>query len=197
MKKYISLHNVALTAMLSAIAFVLMLLEFPIPFLIPAFVKFDFSELPALLASFALGPIYGCVVCLLKNLIHLTVSTSGGVGELCNFLLGCAFVIPTGIIYKRKKNRKRALIGCAIGSLAMAALSFPLNYYISYPMYARIMPLEAILQQYQEIIPSADSLASCLLLFNVPFTALKGIVDTLIAFLIYKPLSPHLKGKSK
>ena len=87
------------TAMLSAVAYVLMFLEFPIPFLIPPFIKMDFSELPALLASFAYGPLWGVAVCLIKNLIHLMNTQSGGVGELSNFILGAVFVATAGIIY--------------------------------------------------------------------------------------------------
>ena len=98
------------TAMLSAIAFVLMFLDFSVP-LIPSFVKMDISELPALLAAFALGPVYGTVVCLVKNLIHLMITSTAGAGELCNFLLGASFVIPAGLLYRRMKSRKGALIG--------------------------------------------------------------------------------------
>ena len=111
---------ITLTAMLSAVAFVLMFLDFPIPFLIPSFVKMDVSELPALLASFALGPVYGVVVCLVKNLVHfITMTTTGGAGELCNFLLGACFVFPAGIIYQRQKSRKNALVGVLVGAVVM------------------------------------------------------------------------------
>ena len=95
----------------AAVAVVLMLMEFPIPFLIPDFVKMDFSELPALLAAFSLGPVYGVAVCFIKNAVHAFFTTTGCIGELSNFLLGCCFVIPAGILYNRKKNRKNALLG--------------------------------------------------------------------------------------
>ena len=91
-------HKLAVTAMLAAAATVLMALDFPIPFLIPPFVKMDFSELPALLAAFSIGPLSGAAVCLVKNLINLAMSSTNGVGELCNFLLGVCFVIPEGLI---------------------------------------------------------------------------------------------------
>ena len=87
------------TAMLSAIAYILMFLEFPIPFLIPPFIKMDFSELPALLAAFAYGPLWGVAVCLIKNLIHLLNTQTGGVGELSNFLLGAAFVFSASALF--------------------------------------------------------------------------------------------------
>jgi len=185
-------HKITVTAMLGAVATVLMFLDFPIPFLIPPFVKMDFSELPALLAAFSLGPVSGVVVCLIKNAINLLHTTTGGIGELCNFLLGCCFVIPTGLLYGRAKSRKRALIGALVGAVSMGILSIPINYFISYPFYTSLMPLDTIIGMYQELIPSVDGLLACLIIFNAPFTLLKGLLDTVLAFLIYKPLSPLL-----
>lgn len=102
-------HNVrymTVTAMLSAVAFALMFFEFSIPFLVPSFIQMDLSELPALIGAFAMGPWYGVIICLIKNLIHLLITTTGGVGELSNFILGAAFVLPAGLIYQRKKTKK-------------------------------------------------------------------------------------------
>ena len=183
------------TAMLSAISFVLMFLDFSVP-LMPPFVKMDISELPALLAAFALGPVYGVVVCLVKNFIHLvTMTTTGGAGELCNFLLGACFVFPAGIIYHKMKSRKGAITGALVGAVVMGVLSIPLNYYISYPVYANFMPIDLILEMYQSIRPSANGLLECLITFNAPFTLVKGLLDAALCFLIYKPLSPILHGK--
>ena len=185
-------HKIAVTAILSAVATVLMFVSFPIPFLSPPFVKMDFSELPALLAAFSMGPISGLMVCLVKNLINLLFTTTSGVGELCNFLLGACFVIPTGLIYKARKTRSGALLAAGIGAVAMALLSVPVNYFISYPFYTSFMPLDTIIGMYQELLPSVDGLLACLLIFNMPFTLLKGVLDVVLAFLIYKPLSPLL-----
>lgn len=185
-------HKITVTAMLGAVASVLMFLDFPIPFLIPPFVKMDFSELPALLASFSIGPASGVAVCLIKNMVNLLHTTTGGVGELSNFLLGCCFVIPTGLLYTKAKSRKQALMGALVGTLMMGVLSVPINYYISYPFYAKLMPLDTIIGLYQELLPSVDGLLACLIVFNAPFTVLKGLLDTVLAFLIYKPLSPLL-----
>jgi len=176
------------TAMLSAVATVLMFLDFNVP-LMPSFIKLDISELPALLAAFGLGPIYGVAVCLVKNLFNLLRTTTGGVGELCNFLLGVFFILPAGLCYKWLHNRKGALIGSLIGSVVMAIMSVPLNYYIVYPIYANFYPIEAIIGLYQAIRPSVNGLMECLLIFNMPFTFFKGLLDVLICFLIYKPLS--------
>ena len=185
-------RKIAVTAMLSAAATVLMALDFPIPFLIPPFVKMDFSELPALLAAFSLGPVWGAAVCLVKNLINLTMSSTNGVGELCNFLLGVCFVIPAGVIYKHWKTRWGALAAALAGAVLMAVCSVPINYFISYPFYTTFMPIDTIIGMYQELIPSVDGLLACLIVFNAPFTLLKALLDTLLAFLIYKPLSTLL-----
>ena len=185
-------HKIAVTAILSAVATVLMFISFPIPFLIPPFVKMDFSELPALLAAFSMGPVSGVMVCLVKNLINLLFTTTSGVGELCNFLLGVCFVIPAGWIYKVRRTRSGALLASGAGAVAMAALSVPVNYFISYPFYTTFMPLDTIIGMYQDLLPSVDGLLACLLIFNMPFTLLKGILDVALAFLIYKPLSPLL-----
>ncbi len=183
---------VAITAMLSAVAAMLMFLDFPLPFLIPAFVKMDFSELPALLAAFSLGPVSGVTVCLVKNLVNLLFTSTGGVGELCNFLLGVCFVVPAGLLYKVRKTRGGALAGSLTGAAVMALASIPVNYFITYPFYTSFMSLDVIIENYQAIIPSVDGLLACLVVFNAPFTLLKGLLDMALAFLIYKPLSPLL-----
>lgn len=188
------LRSLTVTGILSALGAVLMVLEFPVPFM-PSFVKFDFSELPALLATFSMGPLSGVAVCLVKNLIHLPFTSTGGVGELCNFLLGICFVLPAGILYRIRKNRRAALVGSLIGAAAMALCSLPLNYFVSYPVYTKFLPLDAIIGMYQALLPGVDGLLQCLLIFNLPFTLLKGLVDTLLVFLIYKHLSPILHGR--
>ena len=184
------------TAMLSAAAYVLMFLEFPIPFLIPPFIKMDFSELPALLASFAYGPLWGVAVCLIKNLIHLSNTQTGGVGELSNFLLGASFVFVAGLIYKKMHTKKGALAGALIGAAAMGLISLFTNYYIVYPIYTNFMPMEAIIGAYQLILPSVDDLWDCLIIFNLPFTIFKGLCSVLITMFIYKPLRKVLKGNT-
>ena len=193
--KKVGARELAATAMLSAVAFVLMFLDFPIPFLIPNFVKMDFSELPALLAAFSLGPVYGVMVCLVKNIIHLAITTTAGAGELCNFMLGACFVFPAGLLYHKFKSRKGALVGTLVGAVIMGLLSIPLNYYITYPIYANFMPIEAIMGLYQQIRPSVNGLLECLIVFNAPFTLVKGLLTAALCFLIYKPLSPLLHGR--
>ena len=192
-------HNLTVAAMLSAVAFILMFIEFPIPMLIPAFIKMDFSDLPALLGAFALGPVYGVIISFMKNLLHIVIkgTSTACVGELSNFILGAIFSAVAGYIYKYHKSRKTAIIGAVAGAVAMGVLSVPSNYFVVYPAYVQFyhMPLEAILGMYQAILPSADSLIKCLILFNLPFTLVKGLLDAVLCMLIYKPLSPILHGR--
>ena len=192
-------HNLTVAAMLSAVAFILMFIEFPIPMLIPAFIKMDFSDLPALLGAFALGPVYGVIISFMKNLLHIVIkgTSTACVGELSNFILGAIFSAVAGYLYKHHKSRKTAIIGAVAGAVAMGVLSVPSNYFVVYPAYVQFyhMPLEAILGMYQAILPSADSLIKCLILFNLPFTLVKGLLDSVLCMLIYKPLSPILHGR--
>ncbi len=195
--KKVNVRSMTVTAMLSAIAFVLMFLDTAVP-IMPSFIKLDVSELPALMASFALGPVYGVIVCLIKNLLHLLMTTTGGVGELSNFILGVGFVLPAGLIYHHKKTKKNAILGVVVGAFIMAAISFPSNLYIVYPVYYNFMPKEVIVEAYQAVAPFAkvDSIEKCLLMFNVPFTFVKGMISAIITVLIYQPLRPLLKGNN-
>lgn len=189
-----NVRYIAVTAMLSAVAFILMFLDFPIPFLIPSFIQMDVSEIPALVGAFAMGPACGVMVCLVKNLLHLFITSTGGIGELSNFLLGAAFVLPAGLIYRKKKGRRSALVGACTGSVIMAAVSVATNYFVVYPVYYAIFPEDRILAIYQTIVPSMNSILECLLCFNMPFTFVKGLLVTGITFLLYKHISPILKG---
>lgn len=186
-------RRMAVIAMMGAVSAVLMFFSFNVPFM-PGFIKLDFSELPALIATFSLGPSAGAMVCLIKNLVNLPFSTTGGVGELSNFLLGVFFVVPAGLLYLKKKSRKHALLGSFLGAMIMAALSTITNYYIVYPVYSNFMPMDSIIQAYQILNPNVTDLWDCLLWFNMPFTFLKGMCSVLITFLIYKHLSPIIKG---
>ena len=192
-------HRLAVAALLAAVAAVLQFVEFSIP-LVPAFIKLDVSDLPALLGTFALGPAYGVAIQFVKNLLHLPFGSSACVGELSNFLLGATFVCIAGIIYRRRKSRSSALWGSVAGAAAMALVSLPINYFLVYPAYVVLygLPLEGIVGMYQAIlgsvaqVPTGNALFNCLLVFNVPFTLCKGLLDVALCFLIYTPLSPLL-----
>lgn len=193
-----SARRIVAAAMLSAVAAALMYIEIPIPALIPSFVKLDVSDLPALLGSFALGPVSGVVIALLKNVLHIVIkgTTSAGIGELCNFALNASFAVVAGLIYKFRKSRRGAILGSLAGAVVMGLFSVPLNYFVTYPFYAAAFGgMELIIGAYQTILPPVDSLLECLLIFNLPFTIVKGLLCALLCFFIYKPLSPILHGR--
>ena len=195
MEKKQWLRGIAVSGIMGALGFALMLLEFPLPFIIPPFIKLDFSEIPAIITAYAFGPQYGILVCLIKNLAHLPFTGSAGVGELSNFILGAVFVGVAGLFYRRKKTRKSAFFGAAVGALAMAAISVVTNYFVVYPAYVVLynMPMNAIIGMYQAILPASDTLIKSLLIFNLPFTFVKGMIDTAVCFAVYKRISPIIK----
>ena len=189
-------HKLVVAAMLSAVAFILMYVETPVPFLIPSFVKLDISDLPAIMGAFALGPIWGAGIELIKNILFILLHGTGSqyVGEMFNFICGAAYAIVAGLVYKTNKSKKGAIIAAILAAIAMGVVSVPLNYFIVYPAYVKLyhLPLEVIIGMYQALNPSVNGLLSCLLIFNLPFTIGKGLLDAVICMLIYKPLSPIL-----
>lgn len=188
------IRKITVTAIMSALSFALMMIDFPVP-IMPSFIKFDVSELPALITAYAFGPQYGVLVCLLKNALHLPITSTQFVGELSNFLMGAVFVFIAGLFYRIRKNRTFAFVGALVGNFAMAVACFFVNMYITYPIYMEILiPEQAILGMYQAILPSMDSIWKSILVFNVPFTFVKGLASVIITFLIYHKLSPILKG---
>ncbi len=195
--KRIKTRYIAVTAVMGAVGAILMALEVSVP-LMPSFIKLDFSELPALITAFSFGPVYGVLVCLIKNLLHLFVSQTGGIGELSNFILGAVFTAAAGIFYRRHKTRGGALWACVIGSALMAAVSLLTNLYIVYPFYIKLFfagDTDAVVAVYQLLYGGVKNLFQCLLVFNVPFTFVKGVANSLLCFAVYKKISPLLRGK--
>ena len=186
-------RKLVFTALLSAMAVVLMkFLAFKIP-IMPGFISFDFSDVPAVLASLTMGPVSGVAVCLIKNLggFLLAGSMTGGVGEVSNFILGCLLVIPAGLIANRTgHSMKHVVLACLAGAVSMALVGVATNYFIVYPLYTAVMPMEAIIGMYQAIWSGADSLIKCLVVFNLPFTFVKGLIAVLISLPLYKRLRP-------
>ena len=196
--KKFGVKALTVTAIMTALGVILQTLEFPIPSLIPSFIKLDFSELPALITSFAYGPLWGILVCFIKNVIHVLFGSSMGIGEISNFILGAVFVGVAGLVYKKNKSIKGALIACLAGSAAMAVFSVFSNYFVIYPLYGKVLGLstEAIVGMYSALLPAADNLWKALIIFNLPFTFVKGIIDSVFCFLIYKRISPIIKKQS-
>ncbi|MCK5758422.1 MAG: ECF transporter S component [Clostridiales bacterium] len=180
-------------AMLSAVASLLMFLEIQIPFM-PPFLKLDFSDIPALLAGFSLGPLAGVAVLFIKNAVHAMASWSFLVGELANFIIGVSFVLPAALIYRHKKNKKSAVIGMAAGGITMTLIAGFLNAFVLIPLYATVLkfPVEAIIDMSNKVNPLIKDLKTLIFIGITPFNLLKAFLNTLVAAFIYKPLSPLL-----
>ena len=185
-------HWIAKTGILTAIAAILMILEMNLP-LMPAFLKFDFSEIAVLLATFSMGPLTGILVELRKTRIHYPFTTPSGVGELANFLVGASFVGTAGLIYRLKKTRRGAALGMVAGTLAMTAAACLVNYYITLPFYFKFIPLEQIVAACQAVgNVLVTDIRTLLVYVFVPFNLFKGLVISLLVSLIYKRISPLL-----
>ena len=193
-KRNVQIRAMVVTAILAAMSYILAMMSFSVPFM-PSFIKLDVSELPALIGSFSLGPVYGVLICLIKNLLGLMNSSTNGIGELSNFLLGAMFVFPAGLLYQRNKTRKGAIIGSLIGAICMAVGSVFTNIFLVYPIYYNFMAKEAILSAYQLIVPAMKSVEQSIICFNMPFTFMKAMLSVLISLLVYKRRSPVIKGR--
>ena len=184
--------------MLGAIATVLMLFEFPLPFIAPPFYEIDLSEVPVLVGAFALGPAAGATIEFIKILINLLINgtATAFVGEIGNYILGCSFIIPAALIYKKKKSKKNALIGMIVGTITLTVFGCFLNAYVLLPTYAAAfgMPIDAIIGMGTAINPSIDNIMTFVVIAVAPFNIIKGIAVSAVTMLIYKHISPILKG---
>ena len=185
-------------AMLAAVATVLMLWEVPLPFIAPSFYKMDLSEVPIMIGAFAMGPLAAAVIELIKILLNFVLNgtTTAGVGELGNFIMGCALVMPAGFIYKQAKTKKHAIIGMATGIVCMAVDSDMVNGLLLLPAYGKAfgMPVDTFVEMGAAIIPAIHSLTTFCLFSVAPFNIIKGIVVSLITLVLYKHISRLLKG---
>lgn len=183
-------------SVLAVISFILMFFEFPLLFLAPPFIKLDFSDLPALIGSFALGPMAGVIIQLLKNILNVLIegTTTGGVGELANFVVGSAFAYTAGVFYYKNKTFKNAIIGLIVGTITMTITITLANYYIIFPFYAKLMgqPIQAFVDMGAMVSNKIVDLKTLMLFSIVPFNLLKGTILTIITVLIYKKVSPIL-----
>ena len=178
-------------AILAAAASILFLIQIPIV----AFYKLDLSNIPVLLGAFSMGTVPGLIILGLKSLIGLLSSSSAGIGELADFIMGAALVLPAALIYQQNKTRKSAIIGMAVGTLCMVIAGVLANKYILLPFYmgAFHMDMDGILRFAN--VAGVDSEWKLLLMITGPFNLLKGVVLSVVAGLIYKPLSPILHAK--
>ncbi|MER1994727.1 MAG: ECF transporter S component [Eubacteriales bacterium] len=187
----ISVATMTRIAILAAAASILFLIEIPIV----AFYKLDLSNIPVLLGAFSMGPVPGLVILAIKSAIGLLHSSSAGVGELADFVMGAALVLPAAIIYHRNKSRKNAIIGMAVGTVCMVVVGVLMNKWVMLPFYmgAFHMDMDGIIKAAK--VSGVDSEWKLLLLVTGPFNLLKGVVLSIVTALIYKPLSPILHGK--
>lgn len=172
-------------AILSALSFVVMIFEFPIP-VFPLFLKIDLSEVPALISAFALGPISGIIIELIKNVLHITFSATAGIGELANFIVGAAFVGTAGAIYQRKKTKTTAFISMAAGTAAMVITAALANYYILIPLYRAFLkfpdPRNTLITDVRTLVMYGI----------IPFNIIKGVTVSFTVAALYKKVSPVL-----
>ena len=189
----ISVGVMTRVAILAAAASILYLIQIPIV----AFYKLDLSNIPVLLGAFSMGPVPGILVLALKSAIGLLHSNSAGVGELADFVMGAALVLPAALIYQKNKTRKNAIIGMAVGTVCMVIAGVLANKYIMLPFYmgAFHMDMDGIIKAAG--VAGVDSEWKLLLLITGPFNLLKGVVLSIVAGLIYKPLSPILHARIK
>jgi riboflavin transporter FmnP len=192
----IGTRELATIGMLGAIATILMLFEIPLPFA-PSFYEIDLSEVPVLIGCFAMGPMAGVLIELVKIILNFVFNgtMTAGVGEAANFCIGCSMCIPAGIIYHRQKNKKSAIIGLVSGTLIMTILGCFINAYVMLPVYAKAfhMPIEGLVEMGTKVNGNITDLLTFVMFAVAPFNLLKGVLTSVIVLLIYKRISPIIK----
>ncbi|NLI60591.1 MAG: ECF transporter S component [Clostridiales bacterium] len=192
-RKVYSLNGIVKLALLSAIAFVLMLLELPLP-LFPAFLKLDLSDLPALIGGFALGPMAAIIVEFIKNVFHFIFKPdgTGGAGNIANFIVGISFTVPAAIVYMRNKSKEGAIRGMVIGIIFKIILSSLANYYILIPLYAKLYSMDVVMDLMTKANRFIVDVRSYVVFAVIPFNLIKAVITSLVALLVYKKVSPIL-----
>ena len=190
-----SVRTLTKIAVLSAVAFVLMYFDFPLPF-IPSFYKLDFSETAVMAGGFAMGPGAAVAIEGVKILLKLLFkgTDTAYVGELANFLIGCAFVLPASFMYRKEKTRQRALMGLVAGTLCMTAVGVIINYAVLLPAYSFFyqLPMEVLIGMGTALIPFITDKLTFVLLATTPFNIIKGVLVSIVTILLYKRISPLL-----
>lgn len=191
-------RKIAMVGMFSAIAMILMLFEFPLPFA-PGFYELDFSELPILIGTFAFGPTAGVLMEFVKILLKLCIkgTSTAFVGDLANFVVGCSFILPASLVYAFRKNKKSAIAACITGTLVMTVFGTAFNAVYLLPTFAEMfhMPMDELLALGAAVNPlmTEGSLLSFVAVCVAPMNLIKGVSVSLVTMLIYKPLSPIIK----
>ena len=183
-------------AMLSVIGFVLMYFQLPLTFVAPPFMKLDISDLPVLMGAFTMGPVYGIIIAALKNLMHIIFkgTMTAGVGELSNFIISSTFALVSSYIYRKHKTYKGAVLSMTVGVLAMTILAMTSNYFVVFPLYGKVMPMEAIIAMGSAITPKITGLFTMMIYSVLPFNLIKGFTTSAVMMLVYKKISPLFKN---
>ena len=184
-------RNLAIVAVFSALAAIIYLFDFSLPFF-PPFIKLDFADLPALIAAFTFGPVTGILIQVVRNVLHLFVSNTGGVGELANIIIGGTTVGTAGLIYQHNKTKAGAFKALLAGTIAMTMVAMPLNYYVILPLFSLFMPIDTIFALSAKFIPAIHDIFTFILYVTLPFNLLKGATISLSSWLLYKKLQPAL-----
>ncbi len=197
-KKVLTTKNMVMMAMFGAIAGVLMLFDFSIP-IAPSFMKIDLGDLPAILGTFMMGPIEGIIICIIKLLVKLVIkgTTTAFVGELSNFVVCCAYILPAYFVYRNHKGKKGAILSLAIGTITVSLIAVLSNYFVMFPMYSNLygMPLEAIIGMGTAINSRITNLFTMMLFAVMPFNIVKYGIVSIITFFVYKRLKNVLFKK--
>ncbi|HZK33071.1 MAG TPA: ECF transporter S component [Tissierellaceae bacterium] len=190
-----STRNMVKIAVLGVIGMVLMFFDIP-AFFAPGFLKIDLADLPALIGAFAMGPMAGVIVQLVKNLLSIFIegTKTGGIGELSNFIVGSTFVYVAGLVYYKNKTFRTAVIGLIVGILAMTTVATISNYYVIFPLYAKIFgwPMDQIIQMGSAVNKFVIDYKTLILFAVVPFNLVKGTIVSIVTLLVYKKVSPIL-----
>lgn len=195
-KRVIGTERLVKTSILSAVAFIIMMIDFPLP-IFPEFLKIDLSDIPALIGAFAMGPVVGVIIELVKNILHLLVTKTAGIGEVANFIVGSTLVFVSAYVYSKNKTKKTAIISLVLGTIAMAIVAGLMNYFILIPLYESALkfPISAMIGAAASINSVITNLETLVLFSIVPFNILKGTIVSLVVLLIYKKVEPIIKPK--
>ncbi len=195
--KIFTTKKIAMMGMFSAIAGVLMLLDMRLVFLAPEFYCIDLSELPVLICGFAFGPLAGVITEFVKIIIKLFLkpTTTAFVGELANFIVGCSLIFPATVIYRLKKSKKTAVIGCVIGTACMTGIGSFFNAVYLLPKFAVLfeIPIDSIISMGHEINSRINDITTFVLWAVAPLNLIKGVLVSVTTLLIYKKISLILK----
>lgn len=188
-------------AMMGALAMILFLFEFPLPFLAPSFYEIDFSEVPVMIGAFYLGPVGGVIIELVKILLKLVIkgTSTAFVGDLANFVIGCSFVVPASIVYHLKKTRTTALVGLATGTAVMTVFGSMFNAIYLLPAFSALygLPLDAIVGMGTAINGSITSVNTLVLFAVAPLNLIKGVLISVPTMVLYKRISRVLNNAAQ